>query len=205
MRQELPVETFCQFLVSRIPDRQHLAGKIEGLVGKRMVEVHLHRILENLLDGTVDHIAHLVDHREGLPDHKELVVHLPVQHEGSFRKTQHHCRFGIAVAFCRGEGEGETIARLLALEIFLEFRKKHIHALDVVKRTLLDSSVNDCPVHFELIGELYHFVLFYFHCLFRIFCLYEVSASAWRVASFRSNPASGAEVHVFKCQGRNKF
>ena len=40
------METFCQFLVSRIPDRQHLAGKIEGLVGKRMVEVHLHRILD---------------------------------------------------------------------------------------------------------------------------------------------------------------
>ena len=33
MRQELPVETFCQFLVSRLPDSQHLAGKIEGLVG----------------------------------------------------------------------------------------------------------------------------------------------------------------------------
>ena len=135
-----------------------------------MVEIHGDDIVLDFTYRALDDCPDVAEHRNHIADHEQFLAHHAFHCECALRKVKDHVRVDGPVAFFRVQGEFESIARFLAFEILLEFRKKHAGALDVVQRTFLCGLVCEFSFHNELVGELDNLVLIYFHKICIILC-----------------------------------
>ena len=190
LRKVLSVQTLLKLFLRGLPDAHHLAGEIEGLAGHRMVEVHHDGVSLYLVDGSLNDLAGVAEHRDDLADDEKILADLAVDLERGLRQLDQAAVVECAVAFLGGEGERELLSWLLALYLALEFRKKHMCSVNVVKRALLRRLVGEFSIDNQFVGQLDHMVFLYFHDdnLFII----NLLPMLLRLRSRKS----GAEVHV---------
>ena len=190
LRKVLSVQTLLKLFLRGLPDAHHLAGEIEGLAGHRMVEVHHDGVSLYLVDGSLNDLAGVAEHRDDLADDEKILADLAVDLERGLRQLDQAAVVECAVAFLGGEGERELLSWLLALYLALEFRKKHMCSVNVVKRAILRRLVGEFSIDNQFVGQLDHMVFLYFHDdnLFII----NLLPMLLRLRSRKS----GAEVHV---------
>ena len=157
------MEAFLELFLRSFPDADHLAGEVEGLAGHRVVEVHHNGVWLDLVNGSLYDLASVAEHRDDLAYDEKILANFPVDLKSGLRQLEETAGVECAVAFLRSEGERELVARLLALDLALEFRKKHMCPVNVAKRTLLRRLVGEFSVHNQFVGQLDHIVFLYFH------------------------------------------
>lgn len=165
LREILSMKSFCEFLLGSCTYRLYLACEVECLACHRMVEVHGHGLLAYSCDYTLDNLSASVEHRDHVADYKQVLTHYAVDCKGSLREVDHVTRVVCTISVLRGENEIKSLARLLALNCFLELREEHAGAMDILQRLLRACFVCDIAFYFQFVAYCYNFVLFCFHCI----------------------------------------
>ena len=57
LREILSVKTLIQLLLASLANTLHLTGKMQGLAGHRVVEIHGHSLIANLAYGPLDNLS----------------------------------------------------------------------------------------------------------------------------------------------------
>ena len=113
-----------------------------------------------------NHASFSVQHRDCRARNEEVLLHDPVHCEGLFRKFYDPVRIYLAVSFRGSKSKFKSAARLQSGYVRLELVEERPCPVNVVERLFLCGPVYNFPVHFELIAELHHLVVFNFHCIF---------------------------------------
>ena len=57
LREILSVKTLIQLLLASLANTLHLSGKMQGLAGHRVVEIHSHSLVANLAYGALNNLS----------------------------------------------------------------------------------------------------------------------------------------------------
>ena len=182
LREVFAVQTLGQLLVRSAAHALYLTGEVQGLAGHRMVEVHGHGGVGHLVDGALDYLTGLVQHRDGAADDQQVITHLSVNGEGRLGEVNEVFRVIDAVAVFGAQDEVEAIARLFALQGPFKLGKEHAGAVDVLQGVAGGGLIRDFTFYFECVAHGHDFVVLYFHLfsllLFVVYPLKSTSAKA---------------------------
>ena len=146
-----------------VAHRYDLDVEVERLAGHRVVEVHLHGLLADLLDDAHHAVALIVAHRNLRTHEEDVLGEFAVHHEYVFGQVYHGVGDQFAVTVLRLKGKRDSFADLLAQNRLFEFGEQHACSEDKFERLARTRLVCDLSVDGELVVHADHFVLFYFH------------------------------------------
>ena len=111
----LPAAAFAgQVFRRHVAHRDHLHVEVERLARHRVVEVHLHGIVADLLHHAQHTLALCVGHRSLAAHEENILGQLAVDHEYRFGEVDDRVVDDFAVAVGGSEREGDLLARFLA-------------------------------------------------------------------------------------------
>lgn len=128
-----------------------------------MVQIHLYSLTAYLKHDSRNDSTCAVQHRYRVARHKQVLANLSVHLESSLGKIDYPVLIHLAITVGRGESYIETVTRLHALDMLLQFRKQTAGSVNIVQRMLLCGMIDDFPFDFKFIAELNYCVFPDFH------------------------------------------
>ena len=147
-------------------DCQDLAFEEQRHAGELVVEVDFHEFNADLFDCSWNDVSVVNAELQCVTDFAELVERPVFVEEHVFFHGVNHLFVAFAVTFGWREVETECVARLKALQTFLESRQEHAVAENAFKRMLFRGLVDDLAfnrVVVQCVSQCDYCVVSYFH------------------------------------------